>query len=117
MMTESLQEVVAARRRWKMIAIALLVALVGSLAMTTAERAKASPSGDPGVNARADLPFPERLRAHTVEAQEIVLKDGEGHVRARFSARGETARLVIYDAQGKAVASLPEKARVKELGQ
>ncbi|MBZ5566702.1 MAG: hypothetical protein LAN64_02505 [Acidobacteriia bacterium] len=101
MMAESLQEIVAARRRWKMIAMALLIALVGSLA----------------VNARADLPFPERVRARTVEAQEIVLKDGEGHVRARFSVQGEAARLIIFDAKGKAVAELPERARMKELGQ
>ena len=69
MMAESFPEVVAARRRWKIIAMALLVALVGSLA----------------VNARADLPFPERVKARIVEAEEIVLKDSEGQVRARLA--------------------------------
>ena len=32
-------------------------------------------------------------------------------------ARGEAARLIIFDAKGKAVAELPERARMKELGQ
>ncbi len=86
---------------WKTAAIALLIALAGVLAS----------------KARADLPFPERVRARTVEAQEIVLKDGDGHVHARFSVQGNAARLVIYDEQGKAVATLPERARMKELGQ
>jgi hypothetical protein len=88
-------------RFWRVTAIALLVALVASLA----------------VNARADLPYPERVKARTVEAEEIVLKDGDGHVRARFSVQGNAARLVIFDEQGKAVAMLPERARMKELGQ
>ncbi|MBZ5628307.1 MAG: hypothetical protein LAO06_05505 [Acidobacteriia bacterium] len=100
-MAESFPEVVAARRRWKIIAMALLVALVGSLA----------------VNARADLPFPERVKARIVEAEEIVLKDSEGQVRARLAIQGNAARLIIFDAEGKAVAELPERARMKELGQ
>ena len=101
MMEDSLAEVVAARRRWKMIAMALLIALVGSLAL----------------NARADLPYPERLKARTMEAEEIVLKDSEGQVRARFAVQGNAARLTIFDGKGKAVAELPERARMKELGQ
>ncbi len=88
-------------RFWKITAIVLLILLAAVLA----------------VQARADLPFPERVRARTVEAQEIVLQDADGHVRARFAVQGNTARLVIYDEQGKAVAMLPEKARMKELAQ
>ena len=101
MMAESFQEVAAAVRRWKTIAMALPIALLGSLALS----------------ARADLPYPERVKARTVEAEEIVLKDSEGQVRARLAIQGNAARLIIYDAKGKAVASLPETPRMKELGQ
>ena len=89
------------QRVWKMTALGLLVALAAVLA----------------VNARADLPYPERVRARTVVAEEIVLQDSDGHVRARFSVQGDSARLIILDEHGKAVAVLPERARMKELGQ
>jgi hypothetical protein len=101
MIAEPFQDVAAALRQWRITAIGLLIALAALLA----------------VNARADLPYPERVKARTVEAEEIVLKDGEGHVRARFSVQGNAARLIIYDEQGKALAMLPERARMKELGQ
>ncbi len=86
---------------WKVLAIALLVALAGSWA----------------VKARADLPYPERVRARTVEAQEIVLKDSEGQVRARFSVQGAAAKLVIFDEHGKTLAVLPQQPRMKEVGE
>ncbi len=90
-----------AKNPWKMATIALLAMVAALLA----------------VNARADLPYPERVRARTVEAQEIVLKDSDGHVRARFSVQGEAARLVIFDEHGRTLAVLPQQARMKELGQ
>ncbi|MGZ4834074.1 MAG: hypothetical protein ACXVZZ_00450, partial [Terriglobales bacterium] len=68
MKLESLEQMVAERGRWKMTAIALLIALAAVLAQ----------------NARADLPYPERVRARTVEAEEVVLKDSSGKVRARM---------------------------------
>ena len=80
--------------------MALLIALAGVLA----------------VKARADLPYPEQVRARTVVAEEIVLKDAEGHVRARLAVQGNAARFVLFDEQGKAVAMLPERARMKEVG-
>ena len=101
MTEETLQEVAAARRRWRTLAMALVIALAGVLA----------------VSARADLPFPERVRARTVEAEEIVLKDSSGHVRARLAVQGNTARLTMYDEDGKAVAGLPERPRLKDVGQ
>src|SRR5512147_178331 len=101
MMDETFQEVVAARRRWKVTAIALLVVLAGVLT----------------VNARADFPFPERVGARTVEAEEIVLKDSAGHVRARLALQGNAARLTIFDEDGKAIAGVPERPRMKEVGQ
>jgi hypothetical protein len=100
MVSESLQEVVAGRRRWKWTAIGLVAVLAGVLA----------------IRARADLPFPEMVRARTVEAQEIVLKDGSGRLRARLAVKVDAVRLVLYDERGKAVAVLPERARWKELG-
>ncbi len=96
METKSMQD---ALRRWKLAAMTLMVITAGALA----------------VRARADLPFPERMRARTVEAHELVIRDSEGHVRARLAVRGEAAQLVIYDEQGKALASLPERPRMKEL--
>jgi hypothetical protein len=101
MTEETFHELAAARRRWKVTSIALLIALAGALA----------------VNARADLPFPERVRVRTVEAEEIVLKDSAGHVRARLAMHGNAARLTIFDEDGKAVAGLPERPRMKEIGQ
>ncbi len=86
--------------RWKLTAITMMVITAGAMA----------------ISARADLQYPERLRARTVEAQEIVLKDEVGQVRARFAVRGNAAQLVIYDAEGKAVAVLPAQPRMKELG-
>jgi hypothetical protein len=100
MTSESVRELVAGRRRWRLTAIGLLIALAGALA----------------VNARADLPYPERVRARTVEAEEIVLKDSAGRVRARLAVQGNAARLVIFDEDGKTLATLPERARLKELG-
>ena len=81
MTSESVQELVSGRRRWRLTAIGLLIALATVLA----------------VNARADLPYPERVRARTVEAEEIVLKDSAGRVRARLAVQGNAARLVILD--------------------
>jgi hypothetical protein len=101
MTEESFHELATARRRWKLTSIALLIALAGVLA----------------VNARADLPFPERVRARTVEAEEIVLKDSAGHVRARLAMHGNTARLTLFDEDGKAVAGVPERPRIKDVGQ
>ncbi len=110
MTTESVQELVAARRRWRLTAIALLVVLAAVLLAMPA-------SGGQMWNAKnVDLPYPERVRARTVEAEEIVLKDSTGHVRARLSVQGSAARLAIFDEDGKTIAVLPERARVKELG-
>lgn len=100
MKLESLEQMVAERGRWKMTAILLLIALAAVLAQ----------------NARADLPYPERVRARTVEAEEVVLKDSSGKVRARMEVQGSAARLVIFDEDGKAIAVLPERARWRDLG-
>ncbi|HET7184304.1 MAG TPA: hypothetical protein VFI82_06440 [Terriglobales bacterium] len=100
MKLESLEQMVAERGRWKMTAISLLIALAAVLAQ----------------NARADLPYPERVRARTVEAEEVVLKDSSGKVRARMEVQGSAARLVIFDEDGKAIAVLPERARWRDLG-
>jgi hypothetical protein len=100
MTSESVQELVAGRRRWRLTAIGLLIALAATLA----------------VSARADLPYPERVRARTVEAEEIVLKDSAGRVRVRMAVQGSAARLMILDEDGKTLAVLPERARLKDLG-
>ena len=112
MTSESVQELVAGRRRWRLTAIGLLMALAGALAVTLTS----ANGGQMWGTQRADLPYPERVRARTVEAEEIVLKDGAGRVRARMAVQGNAARLTIFDEDGKAVAGLPERARLKEVG-
>jgi len=66
-------------RRWKVAALVLTFALGLVLA----------------VSARADLPYPDRIRARTLEVDEFVLKDAAGNVRARMSTDGKGTQLII----------------------
>ncbi len=95
-MTAEFEHLAVCCRRWRLAAIALALALMAAAA----------------INARADLPYPERLRARTVEASEVVLRDDAGRVRARLAIQNGAAQLTILDEHGKVVASVPERARV-----
>lgn len=69
----------AANRRWKSVSAIALLFVISLLLLSTrhAERVAAA--------ARADRIEPDVLHARTVEAQDFVLKDEDGHVYARLS--------------------------------
>lgn len=112
MTSESVEELAAGRRWWRLTAIGSLIALAATLAVTPT-----SANGGQMLGPRhADLPYSERVRARTVEADMFVLKDSAGRVRARMAVQGDAARLLIFDEDGKILAELPERARLKEVG-
>lgn len=114
----------AANRRWKSASAIglLLVVFMLLLSARHAERVAAA--------ARLDRIEPDVLHARTVEAQDFVLKDADGHVYARFSiapSLGEMAQngrspqlgempvipgqasIQFYDEKGKVLWSAPAK--------
>ena len=114
----------AANRRWKSACVIALVFVLSLLFLSTrhAERARAA--------ATPDRVEPDVLHVRTVEAQDFVLKDVDGHVYARLSIapsltvvdqNGRSARvydmsvipgqalLQFYDEKGKVVWSAPSK--------
>ena|SRR5690242_9197955 len=119
-----IEELEAANRRWKSASAIALLFILSLLLLSTrhAERVAAA--------ARPDRIEQDVLHARTVEAQDFVLKDGEGHVYARFSItpslaemdrNGRPPRLEelpvipgqasiqFYDERGKVVWSAPAK--------
>lgn len=90
-----------ARNPWKLMALALAIALALSVALS----------------ARADLPYAERIRARTVEVDEIVLKDAAGKVRARMMTDARGAHLLIYDEDGKVISTVPPTPRMMPVEQ
>ena len=117
----------AANRRWKSASAIALLFLVSTLLLSTrhAERVAAA--------ARPDRIEQEVLHVRTVEAQDFILKDADGHVHARFGLapsidekllngpNGQlrvvpkdgvlpgTATLQFYDDNGHAVWTAPSK--------
>lgn len=117
----------AANRRWKSVSAIALLFVISLLLLSTrhAERVAAA--------ARADRIEPDVLHARTVEAQDFVLKDEDGHVYARFGlspridekllkgsdgtlrllpkdgVQPGQAALQFYDANGRAVWTAPTK--------
>lgn len=91
-LTVRIEKLEAANRRWKSAgAIALLFALSLLLLSTRhAERVAAA--------ARPDRIEQDVLHVRTVEAQDFVLKDADGHVYARFSI---TPSLATLDQNGR----------------
>ena len=51
----------------------------------------------------------------TVEAEEFILKDSSGRVRARIGMKDDKPQIDFYDANGNSVAKLPDKG-FKPLG-
>jgi|SRR5579883_471119 len=64
-------------------------------------RTPAKPAAKP-----AEPPAPGPVVATTVEAQEFVLKDGNGHVRAELAMMGSTPSLKFKDESGSALITL-----------
>lgn len=114
----------AANRRWKSSSVIALLFVISMLLLSTrhAERVRAA--------AKPDRVEPDVLHVRTVEAQDFVLKDGDGHVYARLSIapsltvmdqNGRSVRaydmfgipgqalLQFYDEKGKVVWSAPSK--------
>lgn len=114
----------AANRRSKSVCLITLLFVISMLLLATrrAERVAAA--------AKPDRVEPDVLHVRTVEAQDFVLKDGDGHVYARLSIapsltvmdqNGRSARvydmsvipgqalLQFYDEKGKVVWSAPSK--------
>ena len=81
-----------ANRRWKSASAIALLVVVSMLLLSArhAERVAAA--------ARPDRIEPDVLRAHTVEAQDFLLKDENGRVYARFSL---TPSLTAMDQNGR----------------
>ena len=56
-----------------------------------------------GAHAQSEPP------ARTVEAQEFLLKDSSGRVRARLGMKNDQANIEFYDEQGATVWTVPNK--------
>ncbi len=82
-------------RRWK---LAALVLLLGCLVLLLAG---------------FDSPQPFVVKAITVEAQNFVLRDADGQVRARMAISADGPRLSFFDEHGNVVSSLPLKPEVR----
>ena len=112
-----IEKLEAANSRWKSASAIALLFILSMLLLTTrhAERVAA---------ARPDRVEPNVLHARTVEAEDFVLKDADGHVHARFSItpslaamdQGSSrvlpsgqASIQFYDEKGKVVWSAPAK--------
>ncbi len=48
-----------------------------------------------------------RPAVKTVEAEEFVLRDSDGKVRARIAMQGEQPKILIYDESGRAIWNAP----------
>ena len=114
----------AANRRWKSSSVIALLSVISMLLLSArhAERVAAA--------ARPDRVEPDVLRVRTVEAQDFVLKDLDGHVYGRLGITSSStpmdqngrsvrlydmpvipgqASLQFYDEKGKVVWSAPSK--------
>ena len=114
-----IEKLEAANRRWKSASAIALLFVISLLLLSTrhAERVAAAASPD---RIERDV-----LQVRSVEAQDFVLKDGEGHVYARFSlsrqAGGRSnfmpgqpvgqATLQFYDDKGDVLWTAPSKAQ------
>src|SRR5215472_7605970 len=103
------QKLEAANRRWKSSSVISLLLVISMLLLSTrhAERVAAA--------AKPDRVEPDVLHVRTVEAQDFVLKDLDGHVYGRLGRLSDMpvipgqASLQFYDEKGKVVWSAPSK--------
>lgn len=96
-----IEKLESANRRWKSASAIALLFVISLLLLSTrhAERVAAA--------AKPDRVDPDVLHVRTVEAQDFVLKDEDGHVYARFSliprtfiAKNQNGRLFAVPAPG-----------------
>ncbi len=84
-------------RRWKLVSLLLIILMGPTLLM--------------GLKPYGQGERPEN-RSETVEARTFILRDGEGHVRARLTMNGREPSFDFYDASGKVVWTAPPKAKM-----
>ncbi len=82
-------------RRWKLAALVLLLSCLVLLL------------------AGFDYPQPFLVKARSVEAQNFVLRDSDGQIRARMAISEDGPRLSFFDEQGNVVSSLPLKPEIR----
>lgn len=115
------QQLESASRRWKSATAITLLLVISMLLLGTRHAERVAAAGNP------DRIEPEVLRVRTVEAQDFVLQDADGHVYARFGIAPDLAAtdrfgrperlkgtpgqasLQFYDEKGKVVWSAPSK--------
>jgi len=94
-LTQRVERLERGIRRWK---LAALVLLLGCLVLLIAG---------------FDYPQPNLFKARSVEAQNFVLRDADGRIRARMALGEDGPRLTFFDEHGGVTASLPLKAEVR----
>jgi hypothetical protein len=89
-----IEKLEAANRRWKSVSAIALLFVLSLLLLSTrhAERVAAA--------AKPDRIEQDVLRVHTVEAQDFVLKDADGHVHARFGLTPSVDEKVLNSPNG-----------------
>ena len=60
-----------------------------------------------------DYPHPNLVNARSVEAQNFVLRDTEGRVRARMAIGNDGPRLSFFDERGNVIGSLQLKPEMR----
>ena len=119
-----IEKLEAANRRWKSASAIALLFVLSTLFLSARHSERVAAAGKP------DRIEPDVLRARTVEAQDFLLKDADGHIHARFSItpglaqmahNGQSPRLdkmpaipgqasiQFFDESGKVVWSAPAK--------
>ena len=79
-------------RRWRLAAMTLLLVCLVLLL------------------AAFDYPQPNLVKARSVEAQNFVLRDADGQIRARMALSEDEPRLTFFDEHGEVISSLPIEA-------
>jgi len=92
---QRLERLEQANRRWKLAALIMLMACLVLLA------------------AGFDFAQPNLVKARSVEAQNFVLRDADGQIRARMAIGDDGPRLSFFDEQGNVVSSLPLKPEMR----
>ena len=60
-----------------------------------------------------DFAQPNLVKARSVEAQNFILRDRDGQIRARMAIGDDGPRLSFFDEQGQLVSSVPLKPEVR----
>lgn len=60
-----------------------------------------------------DSPQPFLVKARSVEAQNFVLRDADGQIRARMAIGDDGPRLSFFDEHGNVISSLPLKPEMR----